>query len=40
MACGLRTRTKWFGLYGIDTASEPVRRQFLDRVETRMARLT
>ena len=39
MACGFRTRTKWLGLYGIDTASEPVRHQFLDRIETTMARL-
>jgi NAD(P)H dehydrogenase (quinone) len=39
MACGLRTRTKWLALYGIDTASEPVRRQFLERVEATMGRL-
>ena len=40
MSCGLRTRSTWLGLYGIDTASESRRRQFLDRVETTMARLT
>ena len=40
MACGLRTRTTWLGLYGIDTANESRRKQFLDRVETTMARLT
>jgi putative NADPH-quinone reductase len=39
MSCGLRTRSTWLGLYGIDTASESRRRQFLDRVETTMARL-
>ena len=40
MSCGLRTRTTWLGLYGIDTASESRRQQFLERVETTMARLT
>jgi putative NADPH-quinone reductase len=39
LACGLRTRVTWLGLYGIDTASESRRKQFLDRVETSMARL-
>lgn len=40
MACGLRTRTTWLGLYGIDTADDTRRTQFLDRVEHTMARLT
>jgi putative NADPH-quinone reductase len=40
MSCGFRARTTWFGLYGIDAASESDRRQFLDRVEARMARLS
>ena len=39
MSCGLRTRATWLGLYGIDTATESRRKQFLDRIETSMARL-
>jgi NAD(P)H dehydrogenase (quinone) len=39
LSCGLRTRTTWLGLYGIDTSSDVRRRQFLDRVEASMARL-
>jgi putative NADPH-quinone reductase len=40
MSCGLRARTTWLALYGIDTASESRRREFLDDVEARMARLS
>jgi putative NADPH-quinone reductase len=40
LSCGLRARTTWLGLYGIDTADETRRKQFLDRVENTMARLT
>ena len=40
MSCGLRARTTWLALYGIDTASESRRHQFLDDVEARMARLS
>ncbi|MGH9132425.1 MAG: NAD(P)H-dependent oxidoreductase [Ilumatobacteraceae bacterium] len=39
LSCGLRTRTTWLALYGIDAADESRRRQFLDRVETTMAAL-
>jgi putative NADPH-quinone reductase len=40
MSCGLRVRTTWLAIYGIDTADEPRRRQFLDDVEAKMARLS
>jgi NAD(P)H dehydrogenase (quinone) len=39
MSCGLRARTTWLALYGIDTSEESHRRQFLDRIETSMAAL-
>lgn len=39
MCCGLRTRSTWLALYGIDGASDEDRRAFLERVEERMARL-
>lgn len=39
MSCGLRARTTWLGLYGIDSASDSRRRQFLERVEAEMGRL-
>lgn len=37
MSSGLRTRTEWFGLYGMDTASAADRTAFLARIEQRMA---
>jgi hypothetical protein len=40
MSCGLRARTTWLGLYGIDTSTVIRRRQFLDRIEASMARLS
>ena len=39
LSCGLRARTTWLALYGIDASSESRRRAFLDRVEEKMARL-
>lgn len=39
MSCGWRTRTTWFGLYGIERASQRRRSRFLDRVERKVARL-
>jgi NAD(P)H dehydrogenase (quinone) len=37
--CHPMARTTWLAFYGIDTATERRRRTFLDRVETRLARL-
>lgn len=37
MSSGLRTRTEWFGLYGMDTVNAADRTAFLARVEQRMA---
>lgn len=37
MSSGLRTRTEWFGLYGMDTAGPADRTAFLARIEQRMA---
>jgi len=37
--CHPLARTTWLALYGIDTASMPQRRAFLDRVERRLRRL-
>lgn len=37
MSSGLRTRTEWFGLYGMDTATAADRTAFLARIEQRMA---
>lgn len=37
--CNRRTRTTWCALYGIDTASEQQRVDFLDRVENTFAAL-
>jgi hypothetical protein len=39
MSCGLRARTMWLALYGIDASSERRRLAFLDRVEEKMAGL-
>jgi putative NADPH-quinone reductase len=39
LSCGRRARTTWLGMYGIDTASDSDRRQFLDRVEAKMGQL-
>ncbi|MEO6653987.1 MAG: NAD(P)H-dependent oxidoreductase [Ilumatobacteraceae bacterium] len=40
LSCGVRARTTWLGLYGMDTATPADRIAFLARVEQRMARLT
>ena len=37
MSCGLRTRTKWLGLYAVDTSAEHERREFLASVERTLA---
>ena len=37
MSCGLRARTEWLGLYGMDGANHADREAFLSRVEQRMA---
>ncbi len=39
MSCGLRTRTRWLGLYAIDTSTPVERREFAARVERTMAAL-
>jgi NAD(P)H dehydrogenase (quinone) len=39
MLCARRCRRTWLALYGMDTATAEARRQFLDRVADRMARL-
>lgn len=39
MSCGLRTRTTWLALYGMDTASPADRTAFLAAVERRVAKL-
>lgn len=38
MVCGWRTATRWFGLYGVDTATEAERAAFLARIESGVAR--
>lgn len=37
MSCGVRARTTWLALYGMDTAAPADRAAFLDRVEQRLA---
>ncbi|MEX1106989.1 MAG: NAD(P)H-dependent oxidoreductase [Ilumatobacteraceae bacterium] len=39
MSTGLRTRTSWLALYGMDTLSDADRSTFLDRVEAKARRL-
>ena len=39
MSCGVRARPRWFGLYGVDTATAGDRAAFLARVEREMAAL-
>ena len=39
MSCGWRTRTTWLALYGVDTSTDDERRDFLGRVEQRLARV-
>lgn len=39
MSCGLRARTTWLGLYGMDTTTPAARTAFLADVERRMAKL-
>lgn len=37
MSCGLRARTEWLALYGMDTSGHADRAAFLTRVEQRLA---
>ncbi len=37
MSCGLRARTRWLALYGLDTSTEADRSAFLTKVTQRMA---
>lgn len=37
MSCGIRTRTEWLGMYGMDTSTDDERIAFLDRIEQRLA---
>lgn len=39
LSCGFRARTRWFGLYAIDTSTAEQRTEFLAHVEQRMADL-
>jgi NAD(P)H dehydrogenase (quinone) len=39
MTCGWRTRTKWIGLYALDTVDEAARVEHLTTIETTMAAL-
>lgn len=39
MSCGWRTRTRWFGLYAVDTSSAAARTEFAARVERELADL-
>lgn len=39
ISCGLRTRTRWLGLYGIDTSSDAERSAFAASVERAMRSL-
>ena len=39
VSCGIRTRTRWLGLYGIDTSTEVQRAEFAAHVEQTMADL-
>ncbi len=36
MSCGLRVRTRWMGIYAMDTATAEERAKFLARIERRM----
>lgn len=39
LSCGFRVRSRWNGLYAIDTSTEAERAEFAARVESRMAGL-
>ncbi len=39
MSCGVRARTRWFGLYALDTSTPMSRAEFSARVEREMAEL-
>jgi NAD(P)H dehydrogenase (quinone) len=39
MSCGVRARTTWLALYGVDSSTADDRTRFLERVERRMAGL-
>ncbi len=39
MSCGLRTRTRWLGLYSVDTSTDSERQEFAASVERTMASL-
>jgi NAD(P)H dehydrogenase (quinone) len=37
MSCGVRTRTRWLGLYAVDTSTDHERREFLASIERTLA---
>jgi putative NADPH-quinone reductase len=39
LSCGLRTRTRWIGMYGVDTSTDVERAEFAASVEQTMIRL-
>lgn len=39
LSCGLRTRTRWLGLYSVDTSTESERHEFAASVERTLASL-
>ncbi len=39
LSCGLRTRTRWLGLYSVDTSTDADRDEFASSVERKMASL-
>lgn len=39
LACGRRTSRRWFGLYGIDTATDDERAEFAARIERELSEL-
>jgi NAD(P)H dehydrogenase (quinone) len=39
MSCGVRARTRWYGLYAMDTATQSDREEFAARIERDMAGL-
>ena len=40
LAAGIRVRTTWLGLYAVDTATETDRAAFLNKIRTRLERMT
>ena len=39
MSCGIRARTTWLALYGVDTSRPEERARYIERIERRMAAL-